>query len=358
MPSRRCASSARRSRTRSGRSTTSPCSAVATHTDPRVEGRYLKSGFIDAFPARPGRRHRRWLRRPIRIAARRCSSSIRRRDRRRRRERHRVPASPSPEQHVRRCVLAAARRRRGALSVTSSRLLGHSRAVHDGYYTNEVSNEDQAVVDANYQGNLARLREIKKQLRPGQPVPPEREHRAGCLSRREDHLSQNSDPYGSRHLAARLALASSCRAAGDALAGFSASASYRRAAVSPGLVEPTRRLLPVRDRPPAFQVLGPPILVLQVVRVFPDVADEKHGLAPCPARTGDPATKGPRAIRLLESATRNAQPEAKCPVATSLNRLRKASTEPKLAWSTSSSLPVGPTCPGGAIRLHSSPWLR
>lgn len=36
----------------------------------------------------------------------------------------------------------------------------------DGYYTNEVANEGQAVLDENYQGNLARLRVVKKQYDP------------------------------------------------------------------------------------------------------------------------------------------------------------------------------------------------
>jgi hypothetical protein len=36
-----------------------------------------------------------------------------------------------------------------------------------GYYTNEVADEAQAVVDENYQGNLARMREAKKKYDPG-----------------------------------------------------------------------------------------------------------------------------------------------------------------------------------------------
>jgi hypothetical protein len=35
-----------------------------------------------------------------------------------------------------------------------------------GYYTNEVADEAQAVVDENYQGNLARMREVKKEYDP------------------------------------------------------------------------------------------------------------------------------------------------------------------------------------------------
>lgn len=36
----------------------------------------------------------------------------------------------------------------------------------DGYYVNEVANEGQKVVDENYQGNLPRLREIKRKYDP------------------------------------------------------------------------------------------------------------------------------------------------------------------------------------------------
>ena len=37
----------------------------------------------------------------------------------------------------------------------------------DGYYTNEVADEAQRVVDDNYQGNLGRLRQIKRKYDPG-----------------------------------------------------------------------------------------------------------------------------------------------------------------------------------------------
>ncbi len=36
----------------------------------------------------------------------------------------------------------------------------------DGYYTNETGDEGQRKVDDNYQGNLPRLREIKKKYDP------------------------------------------------------------------------------------------------------------------------------------------------------------------------------------------------
>lgn len=37
----------------------------------------------------------------------------------------------------------------------------------DGYYTVEVADEAQSIVDSNYQGNIGRLRQIKKQYDPG-----------------------------------------------------------------------------------------------------------------------------------------------------------------------------------------------
>jgi hypothetical protein len=36
----------------------------------------------------------------------------------------------------------------------------------DGYYVNEVANEAQTIVDANYQGNLPRLRQVKSKYDP------------------------------------------------------------------------------------------------------------------------------------------------------------------------------------------------
>ena len=44
-------------------------------------------------------------------------------------------------------------------------------------------------------------------------------------------------------------------------------------------LEATCRFRPARDLPPAVQVLGSAILVLQVVRVFPDIADQQYRLA-------------------------------------------------------------------------------
>ena len=64
-------------------------------------------------------------------------------------------------------VLAAARRRRAPHVGYVKSLWATLEPYTDGYYTNEVANEAQAVVDANYQGNLGRLREVKKRYDPG-----------------------------------------------------------------------------------------------------------------------------------------------------------------------------------------------
>src|SRR5512134_462231 len=40
-----------------------------------------------------------------------------------------------------------------------------------------------------------------------------------------------------------------------------------------------RRLVPVGDRPPGVEVVEPPVLVLQVIGVFPDVIDQHRELA-------------------------------------------------------------------------------
>ena len=36
----------------------------------------------------------------------------------------------------------------------------------DGYYTNEVADEGQRVIDENYQGNLPRLQQVKNKYDP------------------------------------------------------------------------------------------------------------------------------------------------------------------------------------------------
>ncbi|HEX7374731.1 MAG TPA: FAD-binding oxidoreductase [Steroidobacteraceae bacterium] len=135
-------------------------------TDPRVEGSYLKSGFIDAFPGKlvqaildgytpdPAR--------TTTVFFQHAGGAI-----------GKVAASATAFPH---------RRAVNNMFATVAWPLGDEAKAHvdyvkaywkslesytDGYYTNEVANEAQSVVDDNYQGNLARLRQIKKKYDPG-----------------------------------------------------------------------------------------------------------------------------------------------------------------------------------------------
>ena len=162
---RRCASWASRFRTASR-----PIDYVAIqrsddHTDPRNEGSYLKSGFIDAFPDKLVRTMLDGF-------------------------------EPNPErgttvffQHSGAAIGHVApdatafphRRAKHNMFATVSWALASEPAPHvkyiksywdslepftDGYYTNEVADEAQGIVDNNYQGNLPRLRQLKKQYDP------------------------------------------------------------------------------------------------------------------------------------------------------------------------------------------------
>jgi hypothetical protein len=46
-----------------------------------------------------------------------------------------------------------------------------------------------------------------------------------------------------------------------------------------GGVEVFLRLIPVNDIPPGFEIIGSPVLVEQIIRVFPNV-DSDHWLQP------------------------------------------------------------------------------
>ena len=48
----------------------------------------------------------------------------------------------------------------------------------EGGYVNFMADDDQGRIRANYKGNYERLVEVKRRVRPGQPVPPQPEHRA------------------------------------------------------------------------------------------------------------------------------------------------------------------------------------
>jgi hypothetical protein len=135
------------------------------HLDPRNEGTYLKSGFIDGFPAGladavidnfradPGRATAFFIQQ--------AGGAI-----------GRVPADATAFPH---------RRATHGIFTTVAWKLDTDRTPHvsscrdywaklepftDGYYTNETADEGQRRIDDNYQGNLARLRAVKKQYDP------------------------------------------------------------------------------------------------------------------------------------------------------------------------------------------------
>jgi FAD/FMN-containing dehydrogenase len=133
--------------------------------DPRNEGSYLKSGFINGFPAGlsakvidnfkpdPGRATAFFIQQ--------AGGAI-----------GRVATDATAFPH---------RRATHGIFTTVAWKLDSDRAPHvaqvkdywstlepltDGYYTNETGDEGQRVVDDNYQGNLPRLRQIKKTYDP------------------------------------------------------------------------------------------------------------------------------------------------------------------------------------------------
>lgn len=136
------------------------------NTDPRNEGQYLKSGFINDFPAEladkmiagfegdPGRNTTMFFQHSGGAIA-------------------RVPADATAFAH---------RKSQANMFVTVSWPLENDAAPHvnyirnywkdlepytDGWYTNEASDESQRVLHANYQGNFERLLKVKNQYDPG-----------------------------------------------------------------------------------------------------------------------------------------------------------------------------------------------
>jgi len=135
-------------------------------TDPRNEGTYLKSGFINDFPPdlvsalidgfQPD------AKRTTTMFFQHSGGAI-----------GRVAADATAFPH---------RRSRLNMFVVTNWDLAHDGAPHiaygrsywsklakftDGYYTNEVANEPQKQVDENYQGNIGRLVELKNKYDPG-----------------------------------------------------------------------------------------------------------------------------------------------------------------------------------------------
>ena len=134
-------------------------------SDPRNEGTYLKSGFLDAYPADlPGAIMEKFQADPKRntvLFFQHSGGAIGR---------------------VARDATAFPHRRstHNMLSVVSWKLEDDAKPHMDylrnywaglerftnGYYTNETADEAQGVIDDNYQGNLGRMREIKKKYDP------------------------------------------------------------------------------------------------------------------------------------------------------------------------------------------------
>ncbi len=134
-------------------------------SDPRNEGTYLKSGFIDAYPADlPGAIADRFQADPKRgtvLFFQHSGGAI-----------GRVAQDATAFPHR--------RSTHNMLSVVSWKLEDDAKPHMDylrkywsglerftnGYYTNETADEAQGVIDDNYQGNLGRMREIKKKYDP------------------------------------------------------------------------------------------------------------------------------------------------------------------------------------------------
>jgi len=134
-------------------------------SDPRNEGTYLKSGFIDAYPAElPGTIVDGFQADPMRntiLFFQQSGGAI-----------GRIPADATAFPHR--------RSTHNMLSIVTWSLdddagphmeylrgfwSGLERFTN-GYYTNETADEGQSVVDDNYQGNLPRLRQVKTKYDP------------------------------------------------------------------------------------------------------------------------------------------------------------------------------------------------
>ncbi len=134
-------------------------------TDPRNDGEYLKSGFINDFPAALVEQLVAGFdahpERDTTVFFQHSGGAI---------GRIPVDATAFPHRRSRLNVLASV-----GWPMTGD-ATPHVRYVKDywaklepftdGYYTNEVADEGQRIVDANYQGNLPRLRQIKAKYDP------------------------------------------------------------------------------------------------------------------------------------------------------------------------------------------------
>jgi FAD/FMN-containing dehydrogenase len=139
-------------------------------TDLRIEGEYMKTGFINDYPAALVDAQMQGFQgapdRSTMIFFQHAGGAI---------NRVRADATAFPHRRSRLNMLTAVRwdASNGAAERSGAEHMKYARAYWaslekftDGYYTNEVANEPQKQLDDNYQGNLARLRTIKKKYDP------------------------------------------------------------------------------------------------------------------------------------------------------------------------------------------------
>ncbi len=134
-------------------------------TDPRNEGMYLKSGFIDAFPARIAQTLLEGFEphpeRGTTVFFQHAGGAI---------ARVPVDATAFPHRRATHNMFAAVS---WPLAADATPHVGYVKSYWDklarytdGYYTNEVADEGQKVIDENYQGNLPRLQQVKNRYDP------------------------------------------------------------------------------------------------------------------------------------------------------------------------------------------------
>jgi FAD/FMN-containing dehydrogenase len=134
-------------------------------TDPRNEGAYLKSGFIDEFPAKIAQTLLDGFEphpdRGTTVFFQHAGGAI-----------ARVPteATAFPHRRATHNMFATVS---WPLTAEATPHVGYVKGFWntlerytDGYYTNEVADEGQKVIDENYQGNLPRLQQVKNRYDP------------------------------------------------------------------------------------------------------------------------------------------------------------------------------------------------
>ena len=134
-------------------------------SDPRNEGTYLKSGFLDAYPAElPGAIMDGFKADPQRntvLFFQHSGGAI---------GRVAKDATAFPHRHTTHNMLSAVSWKlendaKPHMDYLRNYWKGLERFTN-GYYTNETIDEAQGVIDENYQGNLGRMRQVKKKYDP------------------------------------------------------------------------------------------------------------------------------------------------------------------------------------------------